>query len=103
MCYFPAMGMRVPPLAALLGLLSTTATAVPAGQSLAQGGAYAVSPALRFEEGASATVTVSARIVRQSARVGAGLGPPAPRMVPREATVSAADGRAVPALVYDFE
>jgi len=102
MCYFPAMGMRVPPLAALMGLL-TTATAAPAAQPLAQRGVDSTSPATRFEGGASATVTVSARIVRQSARVGAGRGPPAPHMVPRKATVSAADGRAVPALVYDFE
>ena len=48
-------------------------------------------------------MTVSARIVRASASVGAGLGPPAPGMVPRLTLVSAADGRAVPALVYDFE
>ena len=102
MCYFLAMGMRVPALAALVGWVSATATAAPA-LSPAQRGADSISPATRFEGGASASFTISARIVRQSARVGASLGPPAPRMVPRSATVSAADGRLVPALVYDFE
>ena len=97
------MGMRVPPLAALLGLLSITATAAPAAQVSPQPGADSISPARRFEAGTSATVTVSARIVRRSAIIGPGRGPPAPGMVPRETTVSAADGRAVPALVYDFE
>jgi len=84
-------------------MLSITAAAAPAAPPVAQRGADSISRATRFEPGASATITVSARIVRQSARVGVGLGPPAPRMVPRQATVSAADGRAVPALVFDFE
>ena len=97
------MGMRIPPLAALLGLFSTTATAAAAAPAVAQRVADSISPASRFDGGASASFTVSARIIRQSASVGAGRGPPAPRMVPRAATVSAADGRAVPALVYDFE
>ena len=53
--------------------------------------------------GASAVFTVSARIIRSSARVGAGLGAPARGMTPRRTLVSASDGSAVPALVYDFE
>jgi hypothetical protein len=103
MRYFGLMGIRVASYAALMGLLAITATAASAAQAPPQPGADSISPARRFDGGASATVTVSARIIRRSASVGAGLGPPAPRMVPRTATVSAADGRAVPALVYDFE
>jgi hypothetical protein len=95
--------MRVPPLAALLGLLSTTATAAPAAPPAAQRGADSMSPATRFDGGASASFPVSARIIRQSASVGAGRGPPAPLMVARATSVTAADGRVVPALVYDFE
>ena len=60
-------------------------------------------PAQRFTTGSSVSVTVSARIVRAAARVGHGLGPPAHAMVPRSTTVSAADGRSVAAIVYDFE
>ena len=97
------MGIHVPSLAALLGLLSITATAAAATPLSAQGGTDSTSPATRFEGGASASVTVSARIIRQSASIGASLAPPAPGMAPRETTVSAADGRAVPALVYDFQ
>jgi len=103
MCYFPLMGMRVLPFAALVGLLSTTAAAAPATLSPVSRGPDSFSPAARFESGASAHFTVSARIICQSASVGAGRAPPAPRMVPRAATVSAADGSAVPALVFDFE
>ena len=57
----------------------------------------------RFAAGSSASATVSARIVRTSARIGASFAPPLPRMTPRTTTVSAADGRPVAALVYDFE
>ena len=103
MRYFRLMGMRVPRYAALLGLFSITATSVQAAQPAAQRAADSISPATRFDRGASATFAVSARIIRQSARIGHGLGPPAPRMVARATLVSAADGRAVPALVYDFE
>jgi hypothetical protein len=58
---------------------------------------------MRFGQGASASATISARIIRASARVGHGLGPPAHAMVPRRATLSAADGSPIAALVYDFE
>ena len=103
MRYFGRMGIRVPLCAALLGLLSLPAAALSAAPAAVPRGADSISPARRFAGGASASFTVSARIVRGSARVGTGRAPPAPGMVPRMATVSAADGRAVPALVYDFE
>jgi len=103
MRYFRRMGIRVPPCAALLGLLSLSAAAVSAAPVVAPRSADSISPARRFVGGASATVVVSARIVRGSASVGTGLAPPAPGMVPRIASVSAADGRAVPALIFDFE
>ena len=61
------------------------------------------SPSSRYASGGSAQATVSARIINASARVGDGLAPPLPRMVPRRTTVSAADGGSVAALVYDFE
>ncbi len=48
-------------------------------------------------------VLVTARIVRASASIGRGYGPPAPRMKPRHTQVTAADGQSVAALVYDFE
>lgn len=92
------MEILVPSLAALIAV-STTAGVVPRGVQ-----AYVSrSPVSRFDHGASLDVIVRARIIRSSARVGAGLAPPMPRMVARRTTVSAADGRAVPALVYDFE
>ena len=60
-------------------------------------------PARRIDAGSSATATVSARIISGSARIGAGFAPPLARMAPRPTTLSAADGRPVAALVYDFE
>ncbi|MDQ3074902.1 MAG: hypothetical protein M3Q88_04735 [Pseudomonadota bacterium] len=76
------------------------ATTTDAGQLV-----QAASPAsaVRFDSGAALSVTVRARIIRASAIIGADHGPPAPRMIPRRTTIIAADGRAVPALVYDFE
>ena len=103
MRYFAAMGIRVPLAAVMLGLLPATALAAPATPPAAQRAANTIVSAVRFANGASATALVSARIIRQSARIGAGFAPPGPRMVPRTATVTAADGRPVPALVYDFE
>jgi hypothetical protein len=85
---------------ALAALLVTAANATPAAAAQRSD---LRSPAMRAGTGASASATVSARIIRASARVGRGLGPPAPAMTPRRATVTAADGRAVAALVYDFE
>ena len=82
--YARFMALLAPALASLI------ASSVPAAD------------AVRFDP-AAATVTVSARIIASSARVGAGLAPPRPRMVPRRATVSAADGQPVAALIYDFE
>jgi membrane associated rhomboid family serine protease len=93
MGYSPVMAMIVPALAALLAAAATPATAPLAGASMAS---------TRFT-GAAAVFSVSARIIRNSARVGAGFGPPRPAMQARATTVTAADGAAVPALVYDFE
>ena len=99
MGYFKSMDLLVPSLAALIASLAApAATAARGAERVGPSG----SPATRYDSGASATVTVSARILRSSARVGAGQAPP-PRMVPRRTTVSAADGRLVAALVYDFE
>ena len=95
MRYFVVMAILVPTLTILAAALVPT----PA----AKGSAAPPSPAMRIEGGPSATVTVSARIISASARIGPSYGPPAPRMLARRTSVSAADGRAVAALVYDFE
>ena len=58
--------------------------------------------AQRSEGGAAVSATISVRIIANSARIGAG-PPPAPAMVPRQATIAAADGSAIKALIYDFE
>jgi hypothetical protein len=50
-----------------------------------------------------ASFTVSARIIANPARIGRDYPPPRPNMVARRATTTAADGREVPALIYDFE
>ena len=97
MRYFQVMEMLVPSLAALIAV---SATAAPAPGSFA--GASA-STAIRHQSGASLEFTVSARIIRAWASIGAGFAPPASRMVPRRTTITAADGRLVAALVYDFE
>ena len=85
MRYRAAMIMLVPALAAMVAM-----SAAPA-------------PARRYDAAASATATVSARIITGSARIGARFAPPMERMAPRHTTLSAADGRPVAALVYDFE
>ena len=92
------MEMHVPSLAALIAVAAPAAAARGADRAGPSG-----SPAIRFDSASSLQVTVGARIIGSSAKVGAGLAPPFRRMVPRRTTVSAADGRAVPALVYDFE
>ena len=92
------MEMLIPSLAALIAV---SAPAVVAPGAERAGGSR--SPAIRYDIGSSAVIMVSARIIGASARVGAGRAPPLPRMVPRRTTVSAADGRPVAALVYDFE
>jgi len=95
--YFESMVEFVPVLAAIMALSATASARDVDGMGRSN------STAMRFDTGTSVTVTVRARILRASASVGAGFGPPAPRLAPRRTTVSAADGRAVPALVYDFE
>lgn len=88
---------------AALGALALPVPPAVAGSPRGLAIAAQVRPiARRSAGGASATATISARIVSSSARVGAGLPPPA-NLVARAATVTAADGRAVPALIYDFE
>ena len=103
MRYPAAMAMHGPSLAALLGIISLGEAAAPAAQPAVHRGSDLRSTATRSEGGAIAHATVTARIVREVARVGRGLGPPAPHMVARAMSVSAADGRTVPALIYDFE
>jgi len=100
MRYFAVMGLFNPTLAMLIVVLpaSAAAAAQASGRARESG-----SPAVRYDTGSSAQIIVRARITRASASVGAGLAPPMPRMVPRHTTVSAADGRPVAALVYDFE
>jgi hypothetical protein len=95
MGYFRDMAALLP----LLALAALTAPTIGDGATRASG---ATATATRFA-GATATVRVSARIVRDSARIGASFGAPAPTMVARRMTLAAADGSAVPALVYDFE
>ena len=85
MRYLVLMGMLVP----VLAMMAVSAASA--------------SPATRAGSGPSVTFTVSARIIGASASVGAGHAPPLARMVPRRTTVSAADGRPVRALIYDFE
>ena len=98
MRYFLSMAVFIPILGALVAS-AASATNLPMDGGR-PAGASGVS-ATRFT-GASATAQISVRIIA-SASIGSGLGPPAPGMVPRRAMVSAADGRPVPALVYDFE
>ena len=100
MRYFAAMGLFVPTLAMLIAVLPASAAAAAQASGRAR---ESSSPAVRYDTGSSAHVIVRARIIRASASVGAGLAPPMPRMVPRHTTISAADGRRVAALVYDFE
>jgi hypothetical protein len=93
MGYFRVMAVVVP----LLALAALATPTIGDGATRSSG-----ATATRFA-GATATVRVSARIVRDSARIGASFGAPAPTMVARRMTLAAADGSAVPALVYDFE
>lgn len=97
--------MRYPTAMALLMtfLVAVAVAAVPAAAGQDDRAAAAPAPALRYTDGASASATVSARIISAPARVGAGFGPPMARMEARRTFVSAADGRAVAAIIYDFE
>lgn len=95
--------MRYPTAMALLMTFLVAMAAVPAAAGQDDRAAAAPTPALRYTDGASASATVSARIISAPARVGAGFGPPMARMEARRTFVSAADGRAVAAVIYDFE
>jgi hypothetical protein len=95
----------IPALSMALGLVLVIgpgiAAAVPPFNTLRPIGASAL-PTRRFES-PPATALVAARIIRASGNIGQRYGPPAARMKPRHAVVTAADGRSVTALVYDFE
>jgi hypothetical protein len=97
------MAKIVPMLTLLLCSAAGPGNAAPTAVALPVAGAASAmrSTAMRAE-GGSAIANVSARIIR-AAVVGEGRAAPAPLMVARRTTVSAADGSAVPALVYDFE
>jgi hypothetical protein len=93
-------------MAALSLLLMSAAAAFSASSTanLRQAGLAAPETASSATRtGASAIATVSARIVRDSARIGAAFGAPAAGLVARPTTIATADGSAVPALVYDFQ
>ena len=77
---------------ALAALAASSLPAPPAGtSSVAQRAA------------GSATAQIMVRIVRTSASIGHGRVPPPGAHPPRAATLAAADGRPVHALIYDFE
>ena len=76
---------------------------LPLAMIAAAAAAPAVAPSARRSISGEASFTATVRIITQSARIGRDLPPPQPNMVARRATVTAADGRAVPALIYDFE
>ena len=89
------MGMPLLSLAALAAL-------VPSGPPTSSASDFAAYQAQRSPGGAVGSATITVRIVASSARIGAGQ-PPLPDMTPRPATLAAADGSLVPALIYDFE
>ena len=99
MRYLCPMAMSAYPVLTLFASLAASAPAAPPTVLAVRAD---MSTVTRFT-GASASATVSARIIRSVARVGHDLGPPRSRMVPRTARVIAADGRPVAALIYDFE
>ena len=99
MRYSAAMGMRIPVVAAMIAFSASAASAAERTDSPVS----AVRFDIRASAHAYAYAKVGGRIINTSARVGADLSPPAPNMIARRTTVSAADGRFVPALVYDFE
>ena len=98
MRYFPRMAI-IPSLGLLL---AATLQPQAAGNARPLADAVGTAGVTRFS-GAAANFTVSARIIRSAARIGAGFGPPARGMHPRATLVSDSDGGAVPALVFDFE
>ena len=87
-------------MAALILPLAMIAAAASAAAPITAPGASA---SARRSPAGEASFTVSARIIANSARIGRDYPAPRPNMVAKRATVTAADGRAVPALIYDFE
>lgn len=94
---FRAMDMIV----LLTAALAAHASALTPISASAPGGKGA-SVAQRSPGGAVATATITVRIISSSARINAE-APPLPAMTPRTATILAADGSEVAALIYDFE
>ena len=84
-------------------VLSAPPAALRPARGLAVATQAASPVARRSIGGATATAAISARIISSSARVGHNLPPPTSAMAPRAATVTAADGSPVAALIYDFE
>ena len=93
MGYYHAMAALILPLALIA---AAAAAAAPMTASDAAGSA-------RRSPAGEASFAASVRIIANPARIGRDYPAPQPNMAARRATVTAADGRAVPALIYDFE
>jgi hypothetical protein len=89
------MGMRISIVAAMIAVSASAATAAERMAS--------VETAVRFDTRVSAQATARGRVISDYARVGAELPAPGTNMTARSTTVTAADGKLVPAIVYDFE
>lgn len=100
--YFTIMSRFVILSTVIIACLGSSATIAAAAGRDPDRFVLGASPAQRLG-GTAATAFVTARIVRASASVGRDYGPPAPRMKPRQTSVTAADGRTVATVVYDFE
>ena len=94
-----AMDVFVLSMAALSALAPSPVVPDPAMRTHNAGQATA----RRSPDGATAMANVTVRIISRPAKIGPRHGPPLPDMVPRAATIAAADGSPVAALIYDFE
>jgi hypothetical protein len=95
MRYLPGMGMRTFIVAAVIAVSASAATAAERTVS--------TETAVRFDTRVSAQATARGRVISDYARVGAELPAPGTNMTARSTTVTAADSKLVPAIVYDFE
>lgn len=93
MVYYHVMAALILPLA----MIAAAATA--AAPITAPGAPESARRSLAGE----ASFTASVRIIANSARIGRDYPAPLPNMVAKRAAVTAADGRVLPALIYDFE
>ena len=82
--------------------LAALAALAPSSPPSSTAGGFTANHARRSPGGAAASATITVRIISSSARISADQ-PPQPGMAPRPATIAAADGRQVAALIYDFE